>query len=138
MSTSAASGARPERPPWAPIIEQIERALAGWLERTVVPLVSSAVPDSPPDVSENTAFEQRLVQIEAALENAGRQSRETDAALEAAVAELARWRERAAALHGSFSPSPQRGEEDTPHPRPLSPAGRGEPEVAEAGPGSIS
>jgi len=98
MSTSAASGARPERPPWAPIIEQIERALAGWLERTHVPPVSSAMPDFPPAVSEATAFEQRLVQIEAALENAGQQSRQTDAALAEAVAELARWRERAAAL----------------------------------------
>jgi hypothetical protein len=98
MSTSAASGARPERPPWAPIIEQIERALASWLERTQVPPGSAAGPDSPPAVSEATGFEQWLAQIDAALENAGRQSRETDAALEAAVAELARWRERAAAL----------------------------------------
>ena len=92
------AGARPERPPWAPIIEQIERALAGWLKRTVVPPVSSVVPHSPPAVSENTDFAQRLVQIEAALENAGGQSRETDAALEEVVAELAQWRERAAAL----------------------------------------
>jgi len=109
MSNSTV-GARPERPPWAPIIEQIERALAGWLERTVVPPVSAAKPDSPAAVSEATDFEQRLVQIEAALENAGGQSRETDAALEAAVAELSQWRERAAALHGFFSPLP-RGEE---------------------------
>jgi|SRR5262245_5748863 len=92
------SGARPERPPWAPIIEQIERALAGWVERTVVPPVSSAGPDSTPALSEATTFEQRLAQIEAALENAGSQSRETDAALEEAVAELAQWRERAVAL----------------------------------------
>jgi hypothetical protein len=92
MSTSS-------RPAWAPVLEQIERALGDWLQRTSVPPTSSPVADSLPlPTNETATFEQRLARIEAALENAGRQSRETDAALEEAAAQLSRWRERAATL----------------------------------------
>lgn len=80
------------------VLEQIERALDDWLQRTVVPPAPSAVPAPPPSADEPTSSEPPLVQIEESLENAGQQSRQTDAALDEASAKLSQWRERATAL----------------------------------------
>jgi len=92
MSTSS-------RPAWAPVLDQIERALEDWLQRThLPPAPSPREAPFPSPTSGPAEFEQRLARIEAALDKAGRQSRETDAALEEASAQLSRWRERAAAL----------------------------------------
>jgi len=75
------------------VLEQIERALNDWLQRTIVPPAPSAVPASFPSAQEPT-----LLRIEEALENAGQQSRETNVALEEAAARLSQWHERATAL----------------------------------------
>ena len=94
----------------SPVLEQIERALADWLQRTLVPPAPQTGPASPSSADESTSFEPTLVQIEQALKNAGRQSHETDAALEETSAKLSQWRERAAALRPLFPPSPLGGE----------------------------
>ena len=89
------------------VLEQIERALDNWLQRTLVPPAPSAVPISPPSADESTSFEPTLVKIEQAVEKAGRQSREIDAALEEASAKLSQWRECAAALRRLAESTPR-------------------------------
>ena len=96
------------RPVWAPVLEQIERALDNWLQRILVPPATSPEAELlPSPASGPTAFEQRLARIEAALENAGRQTHETDAVLEETIAQLSQWRERAEKLRSLAESAPR-------------------------------